>query len=88
MKSLQQKREEAIERQLVRDGRTIPQQLAHLDRLYGPNQGAKKERAKLAERLAKAKAKPKAEVESESAEHVAESKPEKKARKKKQKASS
>jgi hypothetical protein len=49
---LEERREDAKERQEVADQRTPHEQLARLDRMFGPGQGAKKERAKLAKKIA------------------------------------
>ena len=47
-----ERQERATQRQAVRDKRTDEAQLKMLDKLYGKNKGAKKERARLAERIA------------------------------------
>lgn len=51
MSSDQMRVTRAKARQAEADQRTPEQQLANLDRLFGPGQGAAKERAKLARRI-------------------------------------
>lgn len=50
-KKLFTKREEAVERQSFYDTLTATQKIQRLNNLFGPGQGAKKERAKLARQL-------------------------------------
>lgn len=58
----EQRRLEATERQAVRDAMTPQAQLARLDTLLGKDQGAKKERTRLAMKILRAKDAPPAVV--------------------------
>lgn len=53
MKSIEEKRAEAAERQAARDARSPQQQIAVLDARFGVGQGAVKERAKLQKQIEK-----------------------------------
>ena len=48
---LEERREDAKERQEAADERTPYEQLTRLDRMFGSGKGAKKERAKLAKKI-------------------------------------
>ena len=48
------RREAAVGRQAARDSRSDEEQLARLDDMFGPGQGAQRERARLAARMEKA----------------------------------
>lgn len=50
-KKLADKQAEAQVRQAEREARSPQEQLARLDKMFGPGQGAKKERTKLARRI-------------------------------------